>query len=161
VITRVGRALVQRSVNNDSPLFVAVLLAVFLAALAANLAGVEKIVGAFLAGLAVNAVLLEGRVKEQVITVGASLFIPVFFIDLGLILDLPVFARIMAGSLFALLLIASLIGSKGLAAWWAGRLYRYNGAQVLTLGSLSLPQVGRLLRRLSCSRLMISDPMRS
>jgi Kef-type K+ transport system membrane component KefB len=158
VITRVGRALVQR---NDSPLFVAVLLAVFLAALAANLAGVEKIVGAFLAGLAVNAVLLEGRVKEQVITVGASLFIPVFFIDLGLILDLPVFARIMAGSLFALLLIASLIGSKGLAAWWAGRLYRYNGAQVLTLGSLSLPQVGRLLRRLSCSRLMISDPMRS
>jgi Kef-type K+ transport system membrane component KefB/nucleotide-binding universal stress UspA family protein len=145
VITRVGRALVQRSVNNDSPLFVAVLLAVFLAALAADLAGVEKIVGAFLAGLAVNAVLPEGRVKEQVITVGASLFVPVFFIDLGLMLDLPVFARTMAGSLFALLLIATLIGSKGLAAWWAGRLYRYNGAQVLTLWSLSLPQVAATL----------------
>lgn len=145
VITRVGRALVQRSINHDSPLFVAVLLAVFLAALAAELAGVEKIVGAFLAGLAVNAVLPEGRVKEQVIVVGATLFIPVFFIDLGLMLDLPVFARTMAGSLFALLLIAILIGSKGLVAWWAGRLYRYNGAQILTLWSLSLPQVAATL----------------
>lgn len=145
VITRVGKTLVQRNVNNDSPLFVAVLLAVFLAALAAELAGVEKIVGAFLAGLAVNAVLPEGRVKEQVIVVGATLFIPVFFIDLGLMLNLPVFARTMAGSLFALLLIAILIGSKGLAAWWAGRLYRYNGAQMLTLWSLSLPQVAATL----------------
>ena len=30
--------------------------------------------------------------------VGASLFISVFFIDLGLMLDLPVFARTMLGS---------------------------------------------------------------
>ena len=145
VITRLGRSLVQRSVNNDSQLFVAVLLAVFLAALAAELAGVEKIVGAFLAGLAVNAVLPEGRVREQVIVVGASLFIPVFFIDLGLMLDLPVFARTMVGSPFALLLIATLIGTKGLAAWWAGRFYGYGRAQILTLWSLSLPQVAATL----------------
>ena len=32
------------------------------------------------------------------IVVGASLFIPVFFIDLGLMLDLPVFVRTMLGS---------------------------------------------------------------
>ena len=145
VITRLGRSLVQRSVNNDSQLFVAVLLAVFLAALAAELAGVEKIVGAFLAGLAVNAVLPQGRVREQVIVVGASLFIPVFFIDLGLMLDLPVFARTMVGSPFALLLIATLIGTKGLAAWWAGRFYGYGRAQILTLWSLSLPQVAATL----------------
>jgi hypothetical protein len=106
---------------------------------------VEKIVGAFLAGLAVNAVLPEGRVREQVIVVGASLFIPVFFIDLGLMLDLPVFARTMVGSPFALLLIATLIGTKGLAAWWAGRFYGYGGAQILTLWSLSLPQVAATL----------------
>jgi hypothetical protein len=43
------------------------------------------------------------------------------------------------------LLIATLISTKGLAAWWAGRLYRYNGAQVLTLWSLSLPQVAATL----------------
>ena len=145
LITRFGRVLVQRSVNSDSQLFVAVLLALFVAALGAGLAGVEKIVGAFLAGLAVNAVLPEGRVKEQVVFVGATLFIPVFFIDLGLLLDVPVFASTILGSAFAVALIATLIGSKGLASWWAGRLYGYNGAQVLTLWSLSLPQVAATL----------------
>ena len=145
LIQRLGRPLVQRSVNNDSQLFVAVLLALFLAALGAELAGVEKIVGAFLAGLAVNAVLPEGRVKEQVIFVGAALFIPIFFIDLGLLLNLPAFLGTLAGSLFAVLMIGGLIGTKGLAAWWAGRLYRYTGAQMLTLWSLSLPQVAATL----------------
>lgn len=145
VITRFGRVLVRRSVNSDSQLFVAVLLALFAAALGAGLAGVEKIVGAFLAGLAVNAVLPEGRVKEQVVFVGATLFIPVFFVDLGLLLDVPVFVATILGSLFALALIATLITTKGVASWWAGRLYGYNGAQMLTLWSLSLPQVAATL----------------
>ena len=145
LIQRLGRLLVRRQVNNDSQLFVLVLLAVFLAALAAELAGVEKIVGAFLAGLAVNGVLPEGRVKEQVIFVGASLFIPIFFIDLGLLLNLPAFLATLQGSLFAVGLIATLIASKGLASWWAGRIYRYNSAQMLTLWSLSLPQVAATL----------------
>jgi Kef-type K+ transport system membrane component KefB/nucleotide-binding universal stress UspA family protein len=145
LIQRLGRPLVRRNVNNDSQLFVLVLLAVFLAALAAELAGVEKIVGAFLAGLAVNGVLPEGRVKEQVIFVGASLFIPVFFIDLGLLLNLPAFLGTLQGSLFAVGLIATLVFTKGWASWWAGRLYGYNGAQMLTLWSLSLPQVAATL----------------
>jgi Kef-type K+ transport system membrane component KefB/nucleotide-binding universal stress UspA family protein len=145
LIQRLGRPLVRRNVNNDSQLFVLVLLAVFLAALAAELAGVEKIVGAFLAGLAVNGVLPEGRVKEQVIFVGASLFIPIFFIDLGLLLNLPAFLSTLQGSLFAIGLIATLVSAKGLASWWAGKLYRYSGAQMLTLWSLSLPQVAATL----------------
>jgi Kef-type K+ transport system membrane component KefB len=145
LIQRLGHPLVRRKVNNDSQLFVLVLLAVFLAALTAELAGVEKIVGAFLAGLAVNGVLPEGRVKEQVIFVGASLFIPIFFIDLGLLLNLPAFLATLQGSLFAVVLITTLVASKGLASWWAGRLYHYNNAQILTLWSLSLPQVAATL----------------
>jgi Kef-type K+ transport system membrane component KefB/nucleotide-binding universal stress UspA family protein len=145
LIQRLGRPLVRRNVNNDSQLFVLVLLAVFLAALAAELAGVEKIVGAFLAGLAVNGVLPEGRVKEQVIFVGASLFIPIFFIDLGLLLNLPAFLGTLQGSLFAVGLIATLVLTKGWASWWAGRLYGYTGVQMLTLWSLSLPQVAATL----------------
>jgi Kef-type K+ transport system membrane component KefB len=145
LIQRLGPPLVRRKVNNDSQLFVLVLLAVFLASLTAELAGVEKIVGAFLAGLAVNGVLPEGRVKEQVIFVGASLFIPIFFIDLGLLLNLPAFLATLQGSLFAIVLITTLIASKGLASWWAGRLYHYNSAQILTLWSLSLPQVAATL----------------
>lgn len=145
LIVRLGRVVVRRSVDAEGRLFVAVLLALFLAAVGAELAGVEKIVGAFLAGLAVNAVLPEEGVKEQVIVVGASLFIPIFFIDLGLLLDLPVFLRTVLTSGFAAALIATLIAAKGLASWWAGRLYGYGSPQILTLWSLSLPQVAATL----------------
>ncbi len=61
LIRRLGRVLVRRSLGEEGRLLVAVLLALFLSAVGAELAGVEKIVGAFLAGLAVNAVLPEGR----------------------------------------------------------------------------------------------------
>jgi len=70
-----GRRLIQLGLSDDDRLFLAVLLALFLASLGAELAGVRKIVGAFLAGLAVNPILLEGKVKEQVIFVGGVLFI--------------------------------------------------------------------------------------
>ncbi|MCT0223628.1 cation:proton antiporter [Synechococcus sp. CS-1328] len=145
VIRRLGHALVRRSVDGDGRLLVAVLLALLLSAVGAELAGVEKIVGAFLAGLAVNAVLPEGPVKEQVIVVGASLFIPIFFIDLGLLLDVPVFLRTVVGFGFAAALITVLIASKGLASWISGLIYRYSSAEVLTLWSLSLPQVAATL----------------
>ena len=145
LIRRLGRAMIRRNVEDDGRLFVAVLLALFLASVGAELAGVEKIVGAFLAGLAVNSVLPEGGVKEQVVVVGAGLFIPIFFIDLGLLLNVPVFLSTVVTSTFALALILVLILSKGVASWWAGLLYRYNGAQMLTLWSLSLPQVAATL----------------
>ena len=145
LIRHLGRPLVQRSVNNDSQLFVTVLVALFLAALGAELAGVETIVGGFLAGLAINGVLPEGRVKEQVVFVGAALFIPIFFIDLGLLLNLPTFLGTLITSPLALVLITGLVATKGLAAWLAGHLYGYGPAQRLTLWSLSLPQVAATL----------------
>ena len=144
-VKRMGRALIRHSVDDDGRLFVAVLLALFLSALGAELAGVEKIVGAFLAGLAVNALLPEGRLKEQVIVLGASVFIPIFFIDLGLLLDVPVFLRTMVTSVFAVALILLLVAAKGLASWLTGRMHRYDGPQILTLWSLSLPQVAATL----------------
>ena len=79
-----GRRLVLRGISDENRMVLAVLVALFLASLGAELAGVEKIVGAFLAGLAVNSVLPEGRVKEQVIFVGGVLFIPVSYTHLTL-----------------------------------------------------------------------------
>ena len=53
-IRMIGRHLWMRNVIDENRVFLAVLLTLFVASLGAELAGVEKIVGAFLAGLAVN-----------------------------------------------------------------------------------------------------------
>jgi hypothetical protein len=119
-----GQRRVLRGINDENRMVLAVLVALFLASLGAELAGVEKIVGAFLAGLAVNSVLPEGRVKEQVIFVGGVLFIPIFFIDLGLLLDVGSLGASISNFRFTALMLMGAIGGKGLASWISGRAVR-------------------------------------
>ncbi|HEY9764448.1 MAG TPA: cation:proton antiporter [Trichocoleus sp.] len=144
-LDRVGRVFFRRSGDNEGNQFLFILLALFVSAVGAEVAGIEKIVGAFLAGLAVNNVLPEGEVKEKVIFVGSVLFIPIFFVDMGLLIDLPAFIRTLSAIWLCLAIVVGLIGSKFLAAFFTRLLYRYNWAQTMTIWSLSMPQVAATL----------------
>ena len=140
-----GQRLVIRGINDENRMVLAVLVALFLASLGAELAGVEKIVGAFLAGLAVNSVLPEGRVKEQVIFIGSVLFIPIFFIDLGLLLDVGSLGESLSNYQFTGLMLVGAIGGKGLASWISGSLFGYRRSQILMMWSLTMPKVAATL----------------
>ena len=140
-----GQRLVIRGINDENRMVLAVLVALFLASLGAELAGVEKIVGAFLAGLAVNSVLPEGRVKEQVIFIGSVLFIPIFFIDLGLLLDVGSLGESLSNYQFTGLMLVGAIGGKGLASWISGALFGYRLSQILMMWSLTMPKVAATL----------------
>ena len=144
-IRQLGRQLVLRGISDENRIVLAVLVALFLASLGAELAGVEKLVGAFLAGLAVNSVLPEGRVKEQVIFVGGVLFIPIFFIDLGLLLDVKSLGASLSNFQFTALMLVGAIGGKGLASWISGSLFRYRRPQILMMWSLTMPKVAATL----------------
>lgn len=140
-----GRQFFRRTGDDEGNQFLFVLLAVFLAALGAQLIGVEKIIGAFLAGLAVNDAVGEGPVKEKVIFVGSVLFIPIFFVDMGLLIDIPSFIKSLGSIWLTVAIVVGLIGSKFLAALFAKLVYRYNWQEMLTMWSLSLPQVAATL----------------
>ena len=144
-IRMIGRHLWMRNVIDENRVFLAVLLTLFVASLGAELAGVEKIVGAFLAGLAVNSVLPEGKVKEQVIFVGGALFIPIFFIHLGLLLDLGSLADSIGNIEFTALMLTGALGCKALASVIAGRWFRYSPNQMLLMWSLAMPKVAATL----------------
>jgi Kef-type K+ transport system membrane component KefB/nucleotide-binding universal stress UspA family protein len=141
----VGKEFLRRSGEDEGNQFLFVLLAVFLAAVGAQLIGVEKIVGAFLAGLAINETLGEGPVKEKVVFVGNVLFIPIFFVNLGLLVNLAAFTQNINAVQLTLFIIAGLIVSKFIAAFLAKLIYRYNWQEVFTMWSLSIPQVGATL----------------
>ncbi|MEH2071426.1 MAG: cation:proton antiporter [Nostoc sp.] len=140
-----GKEFFHRSGDDEGNKFLFVLLSVFLAAVGAQLIGVDKIVGAFLVGLAVNEAVGEGPVKEKVVFIGSVLFIPIFFVDLGLLVDLPAFLNNLNALKLTLLIIIGLIASKLLAALLTKLLYHYNWREMLTMWSLSLPQVGTTL----------------
>lgn len=141
-----GRVYFRRTGSEQGNQFLFILLAVFLAAVGAQMINVDKVVGAFLAGLAVNGVVGDGPVKEKVEFVGSFLFIPFFFVCMGLLLDVPIFIEALTNRLgLTVGIVLVLLGTKLLAAAIAGLWFRYSRIQILTMWSLSLPQVAAIL----------------
>ncbi|MEA5505421.1 cation:proton antiporter [Halotia wernerae UHCC 0503] len=140
-----GKEFFRRSGDDEGNKFLFILLSVFLAAVGTQLIGVEKIFAAFLVGLAVNEAVGEGPVKEKVVFVGSVLFIPIFFVNLGLLFELPTFVKSIDTFKLTSLIIIGVIFSKFIAAWLAKLVYRYNWQETLTIWSLSMPQVGTTL----------------
>lgn len=141
-----GKEYFRRTGDEESNQFLFVLLSVFLASVGAQIINVDKIVGAFLAGLAVNDVVGHGPVEEKVEFVGSTLFIPFFFVGMGLLLDIPAFMEsVTSGLPLTLAIVGGLLASKFLAALVAKLLFRYKWNEMLTMWSLSLPQVAATL----------------
>jgi Kef-type K+ transport system membrane component KefB/nucleotide-binding universal stress UspA family protein len=144
-IRTIGEKVFKSSINDENRIFLAVLLTLFVASLGAELAGVEKIAGAFLAGLAINSVLPEGKAKQQIIFVGGALFIPIFFIHLGLLIDLNSLRNSISEFELTALMVFGVIACKALVSFIAGKLFGYNGNQVVMMWSLAMPQVAATL----------------
>lgn len=86
-VPRLGR-LFFRHVDGDAVEFQFVLVVLFVAAVGAEWIGMHTIVGAFLAGLAVNATLSEhSKVVGHVHFMGDSFFVPLFLLTVGMRLD--------------------------------------------------------------------------
>jgi len=141
-----GKEYFRRTGDEQGNQFLFVLLAVFLASVGAQMINVDKIVGAFLAGLAVNDAVGNGPVKEKVEFMGTTLFIPFFFVGIGLLLNVPTFIDTLQNYLpLVLAIVGGLILSKGLAALLAQLKLNYTWVEGLTMWSLSMPQVAATL----------------
>jgi len=143
---RAGKEYFRRTGDEESNQFLFILLAVFLASVGAQLINVDKIVGAFLAGLAVNDVVGRSPVEEKIEFVGSTLFIPFFFVGMGLLLDIPGFIQTLTNELpLTVGIVGGLFLGKFLAAFAVKLLYGYSWNQTITMWSLSLPQVAATL----------------
>ena len=141
-----GRIYFRKHREDEQSLFIFSLLIVLLTATGAHLIHLEDIVGAFLAGIAVNRVLERSPVRDKLVMMGESLFIPLFFMAIGARLNLPVFAATLINSLaFVACIVAALFIGKFLAAYGARQAYGYEWPETLTMWSLSLPQVAATL----------------
>lgn len=145
-IDKLGKEYFRRTGDEQSNQFMFILLVVFLAAVGAQVINVDQIVGAFLAGLAVNDVVGRSPVEEKIEFVGSTLFIPCFFVNMGLLLDIPGFVKTVTTELpLTIAIVGGLFFSKWLAAAIAKLLYNYSWDQTMTMWSLSLPQVAATL----------------
>src|SRR5690606_25547528 len=118
--------------------YIFVLCVVFLAAFLAEIAGVEPIIGAFVAGLALNKLIPHSSaLMNRIEFIGNSLFIPFFLISVGMLVDVRV---IMQGSI-ALIVAGTLtvvaIAGKWLASWITQLWFKYSVGQRQLIFGLS------------------------
>ncbi|HSK22926.1 MAG TPA: cation:proton antiporter [Egicoccus sp.] len=125
--------------------FLFVMVALFGVASLFEAIGIEAIVGAFVAGLALNrSVPNRGPLMERIDFLGGTLFIPLFLLATGMLIDLSVLATprtLVHGVVFtAVALVAKL-----LAAVLAGRLLRFTGPEIGAMFALSSAQAAATL----------------
>jgi Kef-type K+ transport systems, membrane components len=97
--------------------YIFVLVMIYLAALLAELAGIEAIIGAFFAGLALNRLIPHAStLMNRVEFVGSAIFIPFFLISVGMLVDFKVFFKSWETIGVASIMLVASIGGKYIAA---------------------------------------------
>jgi Kef-type K+ transport system membrane component KefB len=126
--------------------FTFVLGAVFLAAFLAELAGMEPIIGAFAAGLALNRLIPRtSPLMNRIDFVGNALFIPFFLIGVGMLVDFEVFVKGFETVKVALVMTAVATLCKLAAAWISKLAFRFSRDEFLVMFGLSNAQAAATL----------------
>lgn len=126
LLPRVSRWFFRNIEGQGSAQYIYVLSVVFISGFFSELAGVEPIIGAFLAGLALNRVIPHNSIlMNRVVFIGNTIFIPFFLISAGMLVDLSLFLKGTNALVFAGILSAVAIITKWIAAEATGFIYRY------------------------------------
>jgi Kef-type K+ transport system membrane component KefB len=141
----VGRWFFKNYEDNISQ-YIFVLGLVFLASFLAEAAGVEAIIGAFLAGLALNRLIPHtSPLMNRIEFVGNALFIPFFLIGVGMLINFRVFFLDLQTIFVAIVMTVIAIGSKFLAAYITQKTYGFTNAQRDVIFGLSNAQAAATL----------------
>jgi Kef-type K+ transport system membrane component KefB len=145
VLPRLGRWFFGRVGTDRAFRFVFALAGFLSGAVLAMAAGIDGIVGAFFAGLGLNrAIPEESPLMERVQFFGSALFIPIFLVSVGVLLD----PKVMIDPktlLIALVFTIAVLGGKALAAVLAGRLSHFSWPEIGTMAGLSGSQAAATL----------------
>jgi len=138
IIPKVTGWFFQKLESEKTSHYIFVLSVVFFAAFLAELAGVEPIIGAFVAGLALNKLIpYSSTLMNRIEFIGQSIFIPFFLISVGMLVDVKVLLNGPTAVIIAVTLsVVALIG-KWVAASATSSIFRYSSDQRKLIFGLS------------------------
>jgi Kef-type K+ transport system membrane component KefB len=140
-----GRWFFKKYEDNISQ-YIFVLGLVFMAAFLAEAAGVEAIIGAFLAGLALNKLIPHtSPLMNRIEFVGNALFIPFFLIGVGMLIDYTVFFNDFETVKVAFVMSVVATFSKYIASLLTQKTFGFSAAQRDVIFGLSNAQAAATL----------------
>ncbi len=115
-----------KNVEDKISQYIFVIVMIYLAALLAELAGIEAIIGAFFAGLALNRLIPHSSsLMNRVEFVGNAIFIPFFLISVGMLIDFNAFIQSWETLGVAAVMLTASIGGKYAAAFLTKKTFRF------------------------------------
>lgn len=125
--------------------YVVVIVALLAMAALAEVFGIEPIIGAFFAGLALNRLVPnEGQSMDRVEFFGSAVFVPVFVVSIGLLLDPSVMFSAETLELAGLICLGAL-GGKAVACWVTGAALGFSRPERAAMYVLTAPQAAATL----------------
>jgi Kef-type K+ transport system membrane component KefB len=138
IIPRITKWFFYKFEDNKYLHYVFVLSVVFFAAFLAEIAGLEHIIGAFAAGLALNRnIPHSSALMNRIEFIGNSLFIPFFLISVGMLVDFKIIFSGNSAIIIAITLTVVALLSKWLAAFFTQKSLKLTGGQRQLIFGLS------------------------
>ncbi len=145
LLPKAARAFFRRVRREDDAAFAFLLAAVFLSAWAASLAGLAPIIGAFLAGIALNRLIpKQSPLMTRLRFVGDAILVPFFLVSVGLLVDVRVLGSLQVWT-YALLFTSLVVLGKGGAAFLGIPLFKFSRDEAGTVAGLTFPQAAATL----------------
>ncbi|MCH8550278.1 MAG: cation:proton antiporter [Balneolaceae bacterium] len=146
IIPVVGQWFFRNSKSGGAVEYGFVLAILFLCAYLAMVAGLEAIIGAFLAGLALNRLIPEKSVlMNRTKFIGEALFIPFFLLGVGMLVDISAFFTDLRTWVVALAMITAVVIGKGGAAYLSRYIFKFSKVESWTVFGLTVPQAAATL----------------
>jgi Kef-type K+ transport system membrane component KefB/nucleotide-binding universal stress UspA family protein len=145
-VPRLGRWFFRKFGHDEGAEFTFVLAALFVASYLASLIEIEPIVGAFLAGVAITQIIPRlSPLMNRVQFIGNTLFVPIFLISVGMLVDPLILIREPQSLLFAAVLVLTELVSKFVAAWGSARWFGWQFPSAMVMFGLSMAQAASTL----------------
>lgn len=148
-VYRIGKLLLRVFQPEEDALITFLLLVILGSVLIGEFLGINLVVGAFIAGLALSRIVREedrgGRSLNVCFeSIGYGLLIPFLFVSIGMQTDFKAFSS--SGNLAIIVLtVVGLVGSKVFSGWLAMRCSGFSNGHGLAAGLMTVPQLSATL----------------
>ncbi len=110
-----------------------------------ELLGLHAIVGAFLAGLVLSEVIQEKGLKEKMHVMAYGLFIPVFFVMIGIDTNIGIFLETQNIVFLVIAVVVGSMASKFISGLVSAKIMGFNSRQASLIGGACVPQLSTTL----------------
>ena len=146
ILPRLAGIVYDRLEREGDLLFLFTLVVLFLSGVLAELAGVEPIIGAFLAGIAVGRHIPPiSPLANRLEFFGNAIFVPTFLISVGMLVDPRAFVADRTSLIVAVTMSACVLVTKWLAAFVVQKTYRWSRERRTVVFGLSVAQAAATL----------------